>query len=358
MRNDRIQKVIKHMHEKAIDQLLVTSEASLFYLTEHWVHPMERFLALLIRTNGDCIYVANDLFYVSEKVSCPILRYNDRQDAVAVLTEILADKGIIGVEASLRAGFLLKLQESLHNAQIVEASSCVQKVRMIKDAGEIQLLRESSAINDKAIGDLIARIHAGCKEAEISHMAPEIYCGYGAEGYHSCPIVSFGKNAADPHHSADGTVLQQGDCIVIDTGSIYRDYCSDMTRTVFFQNISREMENVYQTVLEAQRYASSIIRPGIPCCEIDRAARRIIEEAGYGSYFNHRVGHNLGLEGHEAPGISEDNPMPVREGMVFSVEPGVYLPGVGGVRIEDLVVVTKDGHESLNHYPKELKILH
>lgn len=357
MRNDRIQKVIKQMKGKNIDQLLVTSEASLFYLTEHWVHPMERFLALLIRADGDCVYVANDLFYVSDKVTCPVLRYNDSQDAVEVLSESLADTGILGVEASMQAGFLLKIQAKLQKAKIMEASSCVLDVRMIKDEGEIRLLKESSAINDKAMKDLVNRIHSGCTEEEISHMAPEIYCSYGALGYHSCPIVSFGKNAADPHHGADSTVLKPGDCIVIDTGSIYRDYCSDMTRTVFWEELSPEMEKVYQTVLEAQAYASSIIRPGIPCCEIDRAARSVIEKAGYGLYFNHRVGHNLGLEGHEAPGISEDNPMPVKEGMVFSVEPGIYLPGIGGVRIEDLVVVTKDGYESLNHYPKELKIL-
>lgn len=357
MRMDRIRKVMENMRKKGLDQLLITSETSLFYLTEHWVHPMERFLALYLNSAGEWAYIANDLFFLNEKISCPVLRYHDSEDPIEILKKVVKNSGRMGVDFSMAAGFLLKIQEAFPNAAIEEASSCVLEVRMIKDAEEVALLRESSAINDKAIGELFQAIHPGCTEEEISRKAPEIYCRYGAKGYHSCPLVSFGANAADPHHGPNETVLKTGDCILIDTGSIYRDYCSDMTRTVFFQKVSPEMKKVYEVVKDAQESACSVIRPGVPASEIDRAARKIIEDQGYGRFFNHRLGHNLGLDGHETPGISADNPAPVREGMVFSVEPGVYLPGVGGVRIEDLVVVTQDGCERLNTYEKELQIL-
>ncbi len=155
----------------------------------------------------------------------------------------------------------------------------------------------------------------------------------------------------------DDTPLKKGDSIVIDMGCMYQGYCSDMTRTVFYQDVSEKQKEVYQLVLEANIAAEAIIKPGVRLCDIDKAARDVIEKAGYGPHFNHRTGHFIGREVHEYGDVSANFDMPVKEGMIFSIEPGIYIEGEFGVRIEDLVLVTEDGCEILNHYPKDLIVI-
>ena len=170
-------------------------------------------------------------------------------------------------------------------------------------------------------------------------------------------LVCFGPNGADPHHGPDGTRLREGDSVVLDIFIPIGRYWCDMTRTVFFRSASEEGRRVYETVKAANLAAEAVIRPGMPMREIDRAARRVIEEAGYGPHFTHRLGHGCGLDCHEPPDNSAACGVLTRPGMVFSVEPGIYLPGKLGVRIEDLVLVTEEGCEVLNAYPKELQVV-
>jgi len=348
---------MEHMKSKQIDQLIVSSPASLFYLTGHWVHPGKRFLALLLTSEGTCTYFANELFHLNESISCPVVRYSDNQDPLNFLMQHLADRATIGVDNSLCANLLLGMLQRLHHAKVVFAAECVDLVRMVKDAEEICLLRESSRINDLTMADIISTIHPNFTELELAHRLPELYCSHGGDGYAVVPIVSYGPNCADAHHRPDSTRLSKGDSIVLDMGIPYQSYCSDMTRTVFYGDISDEFERIYHIVLKAQLAACEAIKPGMRCCDIDAVARGIITEEGYGPYFTHRTGHNIGIEGHEFPSIGIGNEMPLQAGMVFSVEPGIYLPKQGGVRIEDLVVVTDDGCEILNHYTKELQII-
>ena len=170
--------------------------------------------------------------------------------------------------------------------------------------------------------------------------------------------MSFGANAADPHHHPDDTVLAEGDVVLFDVGCKQDAYCSDMTRAFFWKREPSERDReVYETVRRANEAAEAIVRPGVTFAEIDLTARRIIEEAGYGEYFTHRLGHQIGLEDHEPGDVSSAHHEPVRPGQCFSIEPGIYLPGEVGVRIEDLVIVTEDGCEIMNRYPKRLTVL-
>ncbi|HBG67376.1 MAG TPA: peptidase M24 family protein, partial [Kandleria vitulina] len=164
-------------------------------------------------------------------------------------------------------------------------------------------------------------------------------------------------NGADPHHVGDDSRLKEGDSIIVDMGCIYNGYCSDMTRTFFYKSVSEKQKDVYNLVLKAQLAAEAAIKPGLKLSDIDKVARDIISEAGYGEEFNHRLGHFIGRLTHEAGDVSSANDAIIKPGMIFSIEPGVYLPGEFGVRIEDLVLVTEDGCKVLNHYPKELMIL-
>ena len=171
------------------------------------------------------------------------------------------------------------------------------------------------------------------------------------------PIIAFGKNAADPHHSNDDSKIQKFDSIIIDMGCKYQGYCSDMTRTVFYGGITEKQMEVYELVKQANEAAEKIIRPGIKLADIDKCARDIIAKAGYGEYFNHRLGHFIGRDVHEYGDVSQSFDMKVEAGMIFSIEPGVYLPGEFGVRVEDLVLVTEDGCQVLNSYAKDIQIL-
>ncbi|WP_074010971.1 M24 family metallopeptidase [Romboutsia timonensis] len=171
------------------------------------------------------------------------------------------------------------------------------------------------------------------------------------------PIIAYGANGADPHAHCGSAKLKEGDCVILDIGCIKDNYCSDMTRTVFYKSAPEKAKEVFNIVLEANKRAIAMVKPGVRFCDIDNAAREYITEKGYGKYFTHRTGHSIGIETHDMGDVSSINTDILKPGMIFSVEPGIYLPGEFGVRIEDLVLVTEDGHELLNKYNKELNII-
>ena len=228
---------------------------------------------------------------------------------------------------------------------------------MCKDSEEIAAMRESSHLNDKVLAALMQTVKEGETEAQLGRRYAEIARSMGAAGYSFAPLICFGAHCAEPHHESDETPLKKGDSIIFDVGLDLNKAMSDMTRTVFFGEPTEEMKKVYELVRRANLAGKAAVKPGIKLCEIDRAARSVIEEAGYGEYFIHRTGHNIGIGVHEPPDVSATSQAVAKPGMIFSIEPGIYLPGKFGVRIEDLVVVTEDGCEVLNHYPHELRVL-
>lgn len=357
MNQQRIGHVLSRMEEMGLHQFLVTDPKSIRYLTGYSVDPYERFFALLLRSDGQHVLFLNRLFPDPGQEEAEIVWFSDTDGPMPLVEEHLIKGEILGVDKDLRARFLVPLMQDGAAAGFVNASIAVDRTRGIKDAEEIALMRKASAINDEAMEKFRALVHEGVTEKEIADQLLEIYRSLGASGYSFSPIVSFGKNAADPHHEPDGTLLQDGDCVLFDVGCVYEGYCSDMTRTFYYRTVSDHCRGIYDLVRSANEKAESLIRPGTRLCEIDAAARDLITAAGYGPQFNHRLGHFIGQTDHEYGDVSSAYDWPVEAGMIFSIEPGVYLTGDTGVRVEDLVLVTEDGVERLNHYSKELTIL-
>ena len=218
-------------------------------------------------------------------------------------------------------------------------------------------MRTASRTNDAAMARFRKLVRLGVTEAEVAGQLETIYRELGAQGHSFAPIVSFGANAADPHHEPDATPLRKGDVVLFDVGCRQGEYCSDMTRTFFWNEPTTRQREVYECVRRANAAARALVAPGVRFRDIDAAARTIIEDAGYGPYFTHRLGHQIGLDVHEPGDVSAVHDEPVKPGMVFSIEPGIYLPGEFGVRIEDLVLVTETGREVLNRYPREIEVL-
>ena len=355
MYNERIKRVCGKMEERGLCQLLVTDPISIFYLTGIKVHPGERFWALLLGASGEQLLFANRLFALSGQTVETVL-YSDSDDIRTVVPPHIK-AGRIGVDKNMAARFLLPVMESCGNSDFVLGSDCVDDVRAIKDETEKELMRISSRINDECMEKLAAFMHEGVTERECGEYLKGLYAAQGCEGLSFDPGIAFGKNAGDPHHKPDDTVLKEGDCIVINIGCIKDDYCSDMTRTFFWKKADPEYVRIYNIVREANEKAEALVKEGVPICDIDAAAREHIASFGYGEYFTHRLGHFIGLEDHEKGDVSSVNTDPAVRDMVFSIEPGVYLQGRFGVRIEDLVIVTEEGCEILNHVDKELCIL-
>ena len=276
-----------------------------------------------------------------------------------LLNDAIADLGItaLGYEENYLTVAEFTEYEKKLNAKLVPMHKEISGFRAVKEPWELDIMRRAQAIADKAFAEVLTRIKAGMTEKELQ--AELIYCLYknGGEGLSFDPIVVSGPNTSLPHGVATDRVIREGDFITMDFGVQLEGYCSDMTRTVAVGYATEEMEKVYNTVLQAQLAGIAATRAGVKGKDIDAAARRVIADAGYGNYFGHGYGHSLGLEVHEAPNCSPSGETVMEAGMVTSAEPGIYLPGKFGVRIEDVVIFAPDGCENITHSPKNLIIL-
>lgn len=356
MHEQRIKRVLGAMEAMGLEQLLVSDPDSIWYLTGYDVSPFERLFAFYLRQDGRHKLFLNRMFPVPE-APWEQVWHTDTDDAVAILAQHVDGEKPMGVDKEWPARFLLPLMERHPNSRCVVASACVDDVRACKDAVEQVKMRAASAINDRVMERAIAFIKEGMTEREIADYIVAQYAAEGCETMAFQPIVSFGAHAADPHHEADQTRLKAGDCIVIDMGCRKDRYCSDMTRTLFCKSADPKHAAIHALVREANQLAESLLRPGVPLKELDDAARSHIAQGGYGEYFTHRLGHFIGQTEHEKGDVSGVTPLVAAPGMVFSIEPGVYLPGEFGVRIEDLVLVTEDGCEILNHVDKDIRFV-
>lgn len=357
MKENRVQRIMAALKGMGLNQMLIVDPMSIYYLTGVYVAPFERFYGLYLREDGKHAFFLNRLFTVPEEVGIEKVWYSDTDDAMAIVARYLDNNKPLGVDKELKARFLLPLMEMQAAAGFVNASLAVDRTRGIKDAEEQEKMRVASDINDKAMAQFKTLIHEGVTEKAVADKMLKIYMDLGAEGFSFEPLVAFGANAADPHHGPDDTVLKAGDCVLFDVGCIKDGYCSDMTRTFYYKEVSDTHRHIYDTVRAANEAAIAKIKPGVPLCELDGTARKLIEEQGYGPNFNHRLGHFIGLSEHEFGDVSSANSQKAEPGMIFSIEPGIYLTGDTGVRVEDLVLVTEDGCEVLNHYTKNLEII-
>ena len=358
MKQQRINKVLKKMKELELSQLIVTSPASLYYLIGKWISAGERMIALYLNTDGECKLLVNRLFPIEEDLGIDIIWFNDSDDSVKILSEVIKKGEVLGIDKYWPAHFLIRLMDMNVAKGFVNSSNIIDELRMVKDEEEKELMKKSSEINDRVMKKFCSKLKEGDSEKYLARLLIELYEEEGAEGISFDPIVAIGANAADPHHEPDSTKLKKGDSIVIDIGGLYKSYCSDMTRTVFFgAQPNDDDREVYEIVKEANLRAISKVKEGAKFSEIDAAARDYITEKGYGEYFTHRTGHSIGLETHDKGDVSSVNNEEVKAGMIFSIEPGIYLTNKFGVRIEDLVLVTKDGCEILNSVSKEITVI-
>ncbi len=358
MDQGKVTRVLAAMKEQELTQMIVSDPVAIFYLTGKWIIPGERLLALYLNVSGDHKLVINKLFPQEKDLGVEIVWYDDVEDGVEILSRYVEKDKPMGIDKTWQARFLLRLQELGGGSCFVNASPIVDDIRMIKDEKEQALMRESSRLNDLAMERLIPWVVKGLTEKELNAKIREIYQELGCDGVSFDPITAYAKGAADPHHVTDDSRGRRGDCVILDIGAFKDDYASDMTRTVFIGEVSGRAREIYDIVAEANRRGIEAAKPGNRMCDVDLAARNYIEEKGYGQYFTHRTGHSIGLEDHEFGDVSSVNETVIRPGQCFSVEPGIYLPDEGiGVRIEDLVLVTEDGCEVLNHFTKDLIVV-
>ncbi|MCR5288405.1 MAG: Xaa-Pro peptidase family protein [Treponema sp.] len=353
---DRMKRVLDAMAVAKLDGLVVSDPQSIWYLTGIYNEPYERLFALYLSQDGEHRFFLNKLYNIHDSGFTEVWT-SDTDDIMGTMARNVASKGRIGIDKVWPARFLIPLMEHNPEATYVLGSSCVDDARACKDAEEQRLMKEASRVNDVCIQRGAAFVKPGVTEKQVAEYIDAQFKAEGAEKPSFTTIVSFGKNAADPHHEPDDTVVQESDCVLIDMGCQKNRYCSDMTRTFFFKKAPEEYTKIHDLVRMANEKAESIIKPGVRFCDIDAAARDLIAQAGYGEQFNHRLGHFIGQSDHEQGDVSSANTNVAKEGMIFSIEPGIYLQGKFGVRVEDLVLVTKDGCEVLNSVDKHWKVI-
>ena len=339
-----------------VNGLLLTSRYSRHYGAEFDIAE-----GVAIVTKAGCRYFTDSRYIESAQAG---LKGFEVMDVAGVgyfkrLNDAIADFGVTTLgfeEVYLTVAEFTGYEKNL-NAKLVPFNKEIASFRAVKEDWELDNMRKAQSIADKAFAEVLPRIKTGMSELELQ--AELIYCMYknGAHGLSFDPIVVSGPNSSMPHGVAGERKIQDGDFITMDFGVLYNGYCSDMTRTVAVGHVTEEMEKVYNTVLEAQLAGLAVTKAGVPGKDIDLAARKVIEDAGYGPYFGHGYGHSVGLEIHESPSpnVRNENPMPLYA--VASAEPGIYLPGKFGVRIEDCVIFTEDGYENLATSPKNLIVL-
>jgi Xaa-Pro aminopeptidase len=321
--------------------------------------PLERLTMLVLPRDGDSTLVvpALEAPRVEERPEAFAIRpWAETEDPVAIVAGLVGRPARAAVGDRTWATFLLGLQDALPETTFVAASRVTGPLRAQKDGAEVEALRAAARVVDTVALAMRERPFAGRTEADISRELVERMLEGGHERANFA-IVASGPNAASPHHEPGGRVVEAGDSVVCDFGGTMAGYCSDITRTFVVGEPPAELADLYAVLFEAQEQAVRAARVGVTCETVDGAARSIIAAAGYGDYFIHRTGHGIGLEEHEDPYLVSGNATPLAPGHAFSVEPGIYLPGRCGARIEDIVVATDTGPERLNEAPRDLAVV-
>lgn len=340
-----------------VDVLLLSVGADLPYFTGYRAMGLERLTMLVLPAAGPATLVVPgfEAARVEPRGEAFAVRpWADTDDPLDLVARLCGSPRRVAVGDSTWSVFLLALQERLPGATFVAASPLTSQLRMRKGPEEIELLRRAGAAVDRVVERLDGCPFAGQTERSLSAEVAAMTMEEGHEAV-TFSIVASGPNAASPHHEPGDRVIGEGDAVVVDFGGRLAGYCSDVTRTFFVGEPPAEFLEAFAVVRAAQQAGVEAVAPGVPAEEVDRAARRVISAAGYGPFFTHRTGHGIGLDEHEPPYIVEGNAQALEAGMTFSVEPGVYLPGRFGIRLEDCVVVAPGGAERLSRCSRDLR---
>ena len=364
---DRQRRLVRTMNTAGLSGVALNAGPSLTYLTGLHFHLSERPVVGLFTTGNPPVFILPSLEAGKlENLSYTVqeFTYGEAPETwmgvfkTALLAAQLPGKQV-GIEPrQMRVLELNYLDIDELEISFIPGDACLTQIRIRKDEAEIEAMQKAVQIAQAALQAALSAIQPGITERELAAEITVQLLRHGSESQLPfTPIVASGPNSANPHAFPGDRHLQSGDMLIIDWGANVGGYFSDLTRTFAIGEPEDELKLVAQTVMQANTAAREIAGPGVTAQEIDRAARKVIEDAGYGGYFIHRTGHGLGMEGHEAPYIREGNSLPLEPGMTFTIEPGIYIPGRGGVRIEDDVVITDQGLRSLSDLPRDLKIL-
>jgi len=364
---DRLARAVTATEAAGLDAMLVGVGSDLHYLTGYEAMPLERLTMLIVRPGSEPRIVVPRLergaAEAGLRTPVGIVTWEETDDPYEIGVAGIPSDGRVAVSDTMLAMHLLRLQAALGRAATYSVAATVLRgLRMIKDADEIALLTAAAHAADRVVERIAAGRLVGRTEADV---AREVRDALIEEGHESAQfaIVASGPNSASPHHEASDRIIGPGEPIVLDIGGTLGGYGSDITRTLWVtggdgtEGPDERFRELFEILYEAQACGTRAVRPGNPCEAIDAAARTVIDEAGYGEAFFHRTGHGIGLDGHEDPYIVAGNDLPLEAGMAFSVEPGIYLVGEYGTRIEDIVVCGEDGPIVLNQAPRGLAVV-
>jgi Xaa-Pro aminopeptidase len=357
----RLSRARERASAAGLDGLIVSPSADLIYLAGYDAPLLERLTVLVLRAAADPMLIVPELERPRAAASpagqlVEIRSWRDAEDPYELVRTLVGGGHAYAASDRMWAVHLLQLQETLPDAKFVPSSSVLATLRERKDHGEIELLRRAGESADETFTRICTDGLEGRAERDVARSLEEILVATGTD-IPAFTIVGSGPNSASPHHEPGERQIQPGDTVVLDFGGRVGGYCSDITRTVLVGQQPNEVEEIHLIVREAQEAAFRTAGSGVPAQEVDRAARSVIDEAGYGDAFIHRTGHGIGLEEHEPPYIVAGNDEVLQPGMCFSIEPGIYLEGRFGVRIEDIVAITEDGPARLNEAPRDLFVV-
>lgn len=361
----RLESLMQWMKENNTDFTFITSTENVFYLSGFYSDPHERVLGLALFQEEEPILICPAMEKedaIKAGWNNTIIGYSDIDNPWELLQKAVIKRlGSVSSLAIEKEHLNVERYESLSslfpNTRFLSVEEHMRKLRMKKDQKELATIRKACEFADFAI-------KVGCSEIQEEKTELDVLAAIeyelkkkGITQMSFSTMVLTGANGASPHGTPGLTKIQKGDLVLFDLGVVVDGYCSDITRTVAYGDISDKQKEIYDTVYKAQLEALEVSKPGVSCAEVDLTARKIISEAGYGDYFPHRLGHGMGISVHEYPSLTETNPLLLETGMVFTIEPGIYVPNVAGVRIEDDVYVTENGVEILTTFPKELQII-
>ena len=357
----RLERASEAARRAGLSALVVAPSADLLYLSGYDPPPLERLTCLVVRPGKNPVLVVPTLERPLAESSglsklTEIVSWDETDDPYMLVGKVVGRGKRLGCSDRMWAAHLLRLQQEIPAASFTPASAVLGPLRAVKDAGELERLRRAARYADETFRRLLKDPLESATERDVADRLSDLLLEMGNDRV-AFTIVGSGPNAASPHHDPGVRTIQARDAVVLDFGGRSAGYFSDVSRTVAVREATPELKEVYAVVQEAQEQAFRTARPGVPAEEVDRSARQVIQDAGYGELFVHRTGHGIGLEEHEAPYIVEGNEEPLRPGMCFSIEPGIYVPGRLGVRIEDIVSVTEDSAARLNHAPRDLEIV-
>ncbi|MGM0844790.1 MAG: M24 family metallopeptidase [Bacillota bacterium] len=364
--NNRIGKIQKWLEEQNIEAAFINSKENVFYLSNFLTDPHERLMGLVLFKQADPLFVLpameeNQLRSAGWQYE--IIGYADHENPWDLIGASLKNRNNKNPEKlaiekevlsySRSAAFLSLFQE----AEVINVEDKLNELRVVKDEREIEIIRRAAEMADFGVQTGVEALREGVSEMEVLAKIEYELKKKGIRQMSFSTMVLFGEKSGEPHGNPGSRQLKTGDFVLFDLGVVLDGYCSDITRTVAFKSVSDKQREIYETVLKAELASLELSKPGTRIGDLDSSARKIISDAGYGDYFPHRIGHGMGINVHEFPSMSHSNDGILKEGMVYTIEPGIYLPEVGGVRIEDDILVTADGYETLTKYPKDLQII-